>query len=143
MVIPAGMVADRANRPLAAIAYAGTNKELRKSTTRSSVSPDHRGNNSETCRSRAKLPSTPSMIRARPSHTNISDHCSLMAAIRASRQRAVPDAVKTWTPKANCGQPGFAWGALSVVARRLIGNLHGPNPVVEGGSERRQPDSAV
>ena len=49
---------------------------------------------------RAKVPSTPSMISATPSQTNIFGQSALTAAINANSAQAAPQAVKTWTAKA-------------------------------------------
>src|SRR5208282_1240072 len=66
---------------------------------------------------RAKVPSTPSMTRARPSHTNIRAHSARTAAVNANSAQAAPQAVKTWTAKAARmrGAAGFACASVGSI----------------------------
>src|SRR6185503_2230794 len=65
--------------------------------TRSSRSPEKRGNLTVTSAMRAKVPSTPSMMRASPSQAKTSSQAPAIAARVASSAQTTPRAVKRWT----------------------------------------------
>ena len=67
---------------------------------------------------RAKVPSTPSMISAMPSQTNIFGQSALTAAISANSAQAAPQAVKTWTAKAAVrGETDFSGDSVGSIGQ--------------------------
>src|SRR4051812_17195013 len=114
---------------------------------RSSASPSIRPARSLTRAARAKLPSTPSTIKATPSQAKAAVQAPRSTASKASIASTTPLAVKACTLHAAARAPRLAGGGASLIGSSSISASEGPNPppglaVPARSLHRRGPDPA-